>query len=84
MASKYAPLQAFLRNLPATERVAVLAFSEIEGIIGAPLPPSAHEYRQWWENEKEGNHVNARAWASAGWKLETVDFDAKHTKFVRR
>jgi len=47
------------------------------------LPPSAYGYQQWWDNEKEGNHVNARAWAKAGWKVERVDFNRKRARLVR-
>jgi hypothetical protein len=37
----------------------------------------------WWANEKEGNHINARAWANAGWKVESVDFNRKQARLVR-
>jgi hypothetical protein len=47
------------------------------------LPASAYEYQAWWANEKEGNHVNARAWANAGWKVESVSFNKKRVSLVR-
>lgn len=83
MAGKYTPLENYLCHLPAAQKEFALSFQQIEGIINAKLPPCAHEYRQWWENEKEGNHVNARAWANAGWKVESVDFGRKLAKLVR-
>jgi hypothetical protein len=83
MADKYTPLENYLRDLPANQNEVVLSFAQIETIINARLPSSAYEYRQWWENEKEGNHVNARAWAKAGWKIESVDFDSKQARLVR-
>ncbi len=83
MASKYAPLEQYLRELPANQREVRLGFEQIERILDANLPSSAYEYRQWWENEKEGNHVNARAWANAGWKIENVDFSKKRVSLVR-
>jgi hypothetical protein len=83
MTGKYTPLENYLRNLPANQREVVLSFQQIERIINAKLPPSAYEYHQWWENEKEGNHVNARAWANAGWKVESVNFNLKQAKLVR-
>ena len=83
MAGKYGPLENYLRDLPANQKEVTLSFEQIEGIINAKLPPSAHEYQQWWENEKEGNHVNARAWANAGWKVESVDFNRKQARLVR-
>jgi hypothetical protein len=83
MTGKYAPLENYLRGLPANQREAVLSFEQIESIIHAKLPPSAYGYRQWWESEKEGNHINARAWTNAGWKVESVDFNRKRARLVR-
>jgi hypothetical protein len=83
MAGKYAPLENYLRDLPANQKEVVLSFEQIERIINAKLPSSAYEYPQWWENEKEGNHVNARAWANAGWRVESVDFNGKQARLVR-
>jgi hypothetical protein len=83
MAGKYVPLENYLCDLPAGQKEVTLGFAQIEGILGSKLPSSAYGYRQWWENEKEGNHVNARAWASAGWKVESVDFSRNQVTLVR-
>ena len=83
MAGKYTPLERYLQDLPANQKEVALSFEQIESIIKAKLPPSAYGYQQWWENEKEGNHVNARAWANAGWKVDTVNFSQKWARFVR-
>jgi hypothetical protein len=83
MAGKYTPLEHYLRGLPANQKAVALPFEQIERIIDAKLAPSAYEYQQWWENEKVGNHVNARAWANAGWKVERVDFKRKQARLVR-
>ena len=83
MAGKYTPLEHYLHDLPASQREVMLSFEQIEQILGSKLPSSAYGYRQWWENEKEGNHVNARAWANAGWKVDTVNFGEKWVKLVR-
>ena len=83
MAGKYTPLENYLRDLPANQKEVALSFEQIERIINAKLPPSAYEYQAWWANEKEGNHVNARAWANAGWKVESVDFNRKQVRLVR-
>ena len=83
MTGKYAPLEIYLQDLPSNQREVVLSFEQIEGIIHAKLPASAYGYIQWWENEKEGNHVNGRAWANAGWKVESVDFNRKQARLVR-
>ena len=83
MAGKYAPLEKYLRDLHANQKEVTLSFEQIERIIHARLPPSAYGYWAWWANDKEGNHVNARAWANAGWKVESVDFDQKQARLVR-
>ena len=83
MAGKYTPLENYLRGLPVNQREVLLPFQQIERIINAKLPASAYGYQQWWEHEKEGNHVNARAWANAGWRVESVDFSRKRVSLVR-
>ena len=83
MADKDAPLEKYLHDLPASQREVTLGFEQIERILNDKLPPSAYEYWAWWANEKEGNHVNARAWANAGWKVESVDFKRKRVNSVR-
>ncbi|MGE5464869.1 MAG: hypothetical protein ACM3PS_16015 [Syntrophothermus sp.] len=83
MPGKYTPLEKYLRELPADQKEVVLSFEQIEDIIHGKLPSSAYGYLEWWENEKEGNHVNSRAWANAGWKVETVNFLEKWVRLVR-
>jgi len=83
MAGKYTPLEKYLRDLPDSQREVTLRFEQIERILNDKLPPSAYGYQAWWENEKEGNHVNARAWANAGWKIENVDLGRKRVRLVR-
>jgi hypothetical protein len=83
MAGKYTPLEKYLSGLPGSTREIVLAFEQIEKILVFKLPSSAYEDRRWWDHETEGNHVNKRAWANAGWKIESLDIEAKWVKFVR-
>ena len=56
-----------------------------DGGLTAPraVPSSAYEHRRWWDHETEANHFNQRAWANAGWKLESLDVNTKWVKFVR-
>ena len=72
--SKYAALGNHLRR--KNEKVVILSFSEIERIIGAPLPGSATAYRQWWANSPN-NHPQARAWTSAGYTVVSVQLGKK-------
>ena len=83
MTGKYTPLEHYLRDLPAHQKDVLLSFDAIEKILKGPLPSSAYEDRRWWDHEKEGNHVNARAWSNAGWKVGTVNFGEKWVKLVR-
>ena len=83
MAGKYTPLENYLRELPASQQEVRLGFERIEGILNNKLPFSAYEDQRWWKHEKEGNHVNTRAWANAGWKVDEVNFNEKWVKLVR-
>ena len=83
MTNKYAPLEQYLRDLPATQKEVTLGVEQIESIINATLPSSAYGYQQWWDHETEGNHINKRAWANAGWKVQSVDFKRKRVRLVR-
>ena len=83
MAGKYTPLENYLRDLPKNQREVTFGFEQIEQILNAKLPSSANEDRRWWDHETEGNHVNKRAWANVGWKIENLDVNKKWVKFVR-
>jgi len=82
-AGKYAPLEKYLRELSASQSAVTLHFEQIESILNSKLPASAYEDRRWWDREKEGNHVNTRAWAKAGWKVASLDVNGKQVNFVR-
>jgi len=83
MPGKYTPLENHLRKLPAGQNEITLSFEQIEEILKSKLPASAYEDERWWRHETEGNHVNKRAWANAGWKVESVDIQRKQAKLVR-
>lgn len=56
--------------------------SEIEEILGFPLPSSASIYRPWWANDK--THVQARdGWMKYGWNVGTIDFSTNIVKFKK-
>lgn len=81
---KYDPLHVYLEGLPAGTREKTLSFAQIEAIIGASLPASAHRYREWWANERSpGGHVQARAWLEAGWAVDTVNLEKERVHLVR-
>ncbi len=84
MAGKYTPLENYLRALPSGQKEVRLSFEQIEEILKFKLPSSAYEDQRWWQHETEGNHVNKRAWANVGWKVESVDVNQKRVELVRR
>jgi len=83
MSRKYMPLEGYLSDLPESTREVTLTFEQIEKILASKLPSSAYEDRRWWDHETEGNHVNKRAWSNAGWKIASLDFNAKWVNFSR-
>ena len=83
MTGKYTPLENYLHDLPKSQSEVTLRFEQIEKILNAKLPASAYEDQRWWDHETEGNHVNKRAWANAGWEIESVDVSRKQARLVR-
>jgi hypothetical protein len=75
----YAPMKEFLSAQPI-ERVR-LGFSEVERIIGRPLPKSAGDYQAWWANDP--THSQAKAWLDAGWRTENLNLGRRTVEFVR-
>ena len=68
--SKYEPLENFLRS--SGQESVRMSFSELEQILGFPLPESAYHYNAWWENDGH-THPQARAWMNAGYKTELAN-----------
>ena len=83
MPGKYTPLENYLRDLPERQREIRLGFEQIERILNDKLPSSAYEDHRWWISEKEGNHLKARSWANAGWKVESLDVAGQWVKIIR-
>ncbi len=84
MTGKYDPLEKYLRALPKSQEKITLSFESIEQVLNDRLPPSAHEHRAWWGNQKQGTHVEAIAWMDAGWMVDTVNLHEKWVRFVRQ
>lgn len=83
MTSKYAPFEKYLLSLPQSKREITLSFEQIEEILKFKLPSSAYEDERWWLREKEGNHVNLRAWINAGWRIKNVEVNKKLARLAR-
>ena len=79
---KYGPLHAHLSKRDG--RPAMLAFEEIEIIIGDALPASAHSKRSsFWANDYAGHHPHAQAWMRAGYRVAFVDPEDGFVRFER-
>ncbi len=78
--SRYAALANWLAG--QTEGPISLAFEQIEGILGSPLPASARELRAWWANDRLA-HAHSILWLKAGWKVTAVDLDEERVVFAR-
>ena len=78
--SKYEALGQFLKTQDS--QLVPMAFADIERVIGAELPPSAHKHRPWWSNNAS-NSALTRVWLNAGFKSEQVDMESQKLVFRR-
>jgi putative restriction endonuclease len=78
---KYDRLGRFLAA--ADSDVQTLAFDQVDLLVGG-LPASAGLHRQWWENEVNGQHVQAHAWIDVGWRVAEVDLASGTVTFSRQ
>jgi len=76
--AKYNPLRDFLVSYRATQLL--LAFEQIESMIGHKLETAAHTFKSWWENDRK--NPQAIAWLEAGW--EVVDVNLQQRKVILR
>jgi hypothetical protein len=77
--SKYEPLSEHLAARRGDEWPA--SFSELEAVLGFPLPKAARAGRAWWTNDPDKSH--SRAWAAQGWQVGDVDHAAERVVFRR-
>jgi hypothetical protein len=78
---KYQPLRDHLRLQKANEFT--MDFSEIEAILGIPLPASATEYQAWWSYERDPHQPQKQAIATAGFIVSKVDLHRRRITFRR-
>ncbi len=76
--SKYFPLYSHLQKM-AGEPI-TLTLTQIEELLGVPLPSSAKARAGWWSNRSRGA-VQATAWMGAGYHVEKVDLAAETVHF---
>jgi hypothetical protein len=78
--SKYQPLIDWLATYAGHS--VTLTFTELEAILGEPLPVTARMERTWWTRERDG-HVHVRLWRARGWEMQAFDRWERTVTFVR-
>jgi hypothetical protein len=64
------------------EESATLAFTDVEKVLGRPLPVSARKYPPWWANT--GRSPQGRGWLAYGWRVGRVQLESAVVRFDRR
>lgn len=77
---RYSKLSAYLNEIEAAAQQ--VRFSDIEEMLGLPLPVSARHYHAWWSNDATPGR-QSNAWMSVGWKTEQVDLAGERVTFRR-
>lgn len=77
--SKYRKLTSHLASLGNARWVA--RFSEIEAILGYPLPKSAYTYPAWWSNQADNGHSQSASWQSIGWRTAELNLANQQVTF---
>ena len=81
--TKYLALEEWFRKQPKSKKHLELTFSQVETILGAPLPASASKLQTWWTNVPPKIQSHRTAWLNNGWMVKEFDLQAKRVKFVR-
>ena len=79
--SKYYPLFEHLQKCNGEDTT--LTFKTIEAVLKDSLPASAFNKKNWWSNRDSNNALQAKAWISAGYHIETIDL-AQQTVVFRK
>ncbi len=77
---KYGKLTQYLQKTGQKE--IKLTLTEIEGILGFPLVPSAYRYREFWANCTAS--TKAYSWMDAGYEIAAVDLKAETILFKQK
>jgi hypothetical protein len=77
---KYEPLREFLEK-HATAEVR-MTFTDLEKVLGFPLPKKSKHHRPWWSNNPD-NNVMTKEWLAAGFRTEQVDVEGEKLVFRR-
>jgi DNA-binding transcriptional regulator YiaG len=77
--SKYHPLFEYLRG--NKQETIALTFAEIEALMDSSLPTSAFNKKNWWSNRDGSGALQAGAWISAGYTIESVELTQQIVTF---
>ena len=77
---KYIRLAAYLAKQPNNVERIVMSLTEVEGIVGETVPPTAR-FPSWWKNDPRRMH--SRAWLTAGWEVGGMVSQRAEVEFVR-
>lgn len=77
--SKYYPLFKHLQH--CNQAATALTFLEIEALMGCSLPASARAKKNWWSNRDSASALQAGAWVSAGYQVNSVDLTQQRVTF---
>lgn len=71
---KYDPLRHYLSGRAQFDSEITLIFDQIEGILGASLPPSARKHSAWWDNPTGATtHSHALTRVESGFRVADVE-----------
>lgn len=59
------------------------SFTDIEAVLGRPLPRSAYRHQAWWANQNGAGHSQTYGWRSAGWRTARLDLERQRVTFER-
>lgn len=77
--SKYYPLFEHLHK--CAQKETTLTFSKIEAILDDTLPASAFNKKNWWSNRDSASALQAKAWVSAGYHIDSVELTQQTVTF---
>ncbi len=83
--AKYDPLRDFLAGLPRGQRRVTMSFAKVEEVLGASLPPSAHQYEDWWQGSTRWSKaITIRAWEKVGWVVDDLNLRSRLVTFRKQ
>ena len=79
VSAKYRGLTEYL--LQSNQTIVTLSYSQLEDILGFPLPETARKFKQsYWANTE--THSYASSWLAVGYKTR-VNADSNSVTFIR-